>query len=559
MAAIRSFTVVGAAKPAAAPARVIQRACACGSKSGGECESCKKKKLQRRAGSRLPLPAAATAHDLERGGGPLPGTWRDRLEPLFATSFANVRLHDDAASQAAAQALDAHAFTIGQHIHFGAGQYRPGERAGLHLLAHELTHTVQQRGMTGAAPQREGIAVDPIDSPLERAADRTADRVVNNLDSGPANQAVAPAARRVVQRVGIGEFFSRLFGEGTFSDAELLRYLQYLDDHAAIEGDYDSDNKAREIIRRWRRGDPAFQPTRTQKQLMLLEMIDGPTLDDDEHAILELLRGSNDAEVRAMLATAGGEDSLKGEFHGSESDELDRFLEQWHRRPGNQPAVEPTTRDRRRHIVEVVVNQDTPQFVTIRYSDGRIDASQCSTGKGTCCVEPGSHTGPGAAQTQVTDSNWTPVGTHRVQFTQAMHGEIPWWTQFHSRAIALHEYSPVDGTPLSHGCVRLNGAFAKRIHEGVTPGQTVVRVVGIPRPRCDHPALIHEWEKDFAGGASADGDRELRRHLEVSFGVRGAALDRQIAAGVIPRCGGGRAARAGGRTAPSGQSGRGQR
>jgi hypothetical protein len=539
MAGARSVTVVGPARPAAAPARVVQRACACGSKGSGECESCKKKKLQRRAGSRRAVPASVDAGALERGGEQLPGSWRDRLEPLFGASFATVRLHDDAASHAAAQTLNAHAFTIGQHIHFAAGQYRPDERAGLHLLAHELTHTVQQRGMAPEAPQRDGVVVDPIDSPLERAADRAADRVVSNLDSHSASRAAVPASRPMIQRVGVGEFFSRLFGEGTFSEAELQRYLQYLDDHAAIEGDYDSDNKAREIVRRWRRGDPKFRPSLTQKQLMLLEMIDGPTLDDDEQAILELLRGSNDADVRALIATAGGEESLKGEFHWGESDELDRFLEAWHRKPGNQPAPQRTAGDRRPRIVEIVVNQDTPQFVTIRYNDGRLEASRCSTGKGTCCVEPGSATGPSAAQTQVNDSNWTPVGSHTVQFTQAMHGEIAWWTQFHSRAIALHEYAPVDGTPISHGCVRLSGAFAKRIHEGVVPGRTVVRVVGSPRPRCDHAALKHEWDKDFAGGAAADGDKELRRHLEVSFGVRGAALDRQIAAGVIPRCGGG--------------------
>ena len=474
--------------------------------------------------------------------------WRERLEPLFGTSFADVRLHDDAASHAAAQEINAQAFTIGQHVHFAAGRYHPADRSGLHLLAHELTHTVQQRSMIAAGPQRDGIDVDPTESPLERIADRVADHVTANIDSvqpADALRAHGSPSTRVVQRVGFGEFLARLLFEGTFSDEELRRYRQYLDAHAAIEGHYDSDNKAREIVRRWRRGDESFQPTITQKQLMLLEMIDGPTLDDDEHAILELLRGSTDPEVRAMLATAGGEQSLKDEFHGSESDELDRFLEAWHLRPGNEAAPPRDAGGRRPRITEIVVNQDTPQFVTVRYDDGRIEASQCSTGKGTCCVEPGTDTGPSAAQTQVNDSNWTPVGNHVVQFSHPMHGEIPWWTQFHSRAIALHEYAPVDGTPISHGCVRLSGAFAKRIHEGVVPRRTVVRVVGSPRPRCDHPALVHEWEKDFAGGAAADGDRELRRHLEVSFGTRGAALDRQLAAAVVPRCGGGRGTRGG--------------
>jgi hypothetical protein len=329
---------------------------------------------------------------------------------------------------------------------------------------------------------------------------------------------------------------SRLFGEGAFSEDELLRYLKHLDDHAAIEGDYDSDNKAREIVRRWRRNDPKFLLRTSQKQLILLELIDGPTLDDDEHAILELLRGSSDNDVRKMLATAGGEGELKGEFHGSESDELDAFLEEWHRKPGNQPAP---AGGRRGTVREVVVDQDTPQTVTVHYTDGRIETDTCSTGKGTCCVEPGTNTGPTPAQSQQDDSNWTPVGRHTVMPTPHSHGDIRWWTQFHRRAIALHDYPRVDSTPLSHGCVRLHEGIAQRIREGAVAERTVVRVIGSARPRCDHGALVDEWNSDFDGGIAPDGDRELRKHLEVSFGVRGTTLDQKLAQRVIPRCGGG--------------------
>ncbi|GAB2502743.1 hypothetical protein GCM10027084_16660 [Pseudoxanthomonas sangjuensis] len=157
------------------PQRRIQRACQC----GGSCDKCRKKKLQRDADgaavAALPMPAG-----LDRGGTPLARPLRQRLEPLFGTGFADVRVHDDAASHQAADGLRANAFTWGQHIHFGAGRFRPDSERGLHLLAHELTHTVQQRGSAPAAAA-DGIEVDAPDTPMEREADASADAVVAGL------------------------------------------------------------------------------------------------------------------------------------------------------------------------------------------------------------------------------------------------------------------------------------------------------------------------------------------------------------------------------------------
>jgi hypothetical protein len=82
-------------------------------------------------------------------GRPLDGSMRARMEPAFANSFAGVRIHDDAGAAAMSKQLDARAFTIGQHIAFARGAYRPGTAGGDELLAHELAHTIQQRG---AAP-----------------------------------------------------------------------------------------------------------------------------------------------------------------------------------------------------------------------------------------------------------------------------------------------------------------------------------------------------------------------------------------------------------------------
>ena len=89
------------------------------------------------------LPSAVSA------GAPLPGPVRSFMEPRFGASFANVRIHTDAGAAQLSNQLGAQAFTVGEHVYFGKDQYRPDSSSGRELIAHELTHTVQQ----GAAVQ----------------------------------------------------------------------------------------------------------------------------------------------------------------------------------------------------------------------------------------------------------------------------------------------------------------------------------------------------------------------------------------------------------------------
>ena len=178
-----------AAPPTAAR---LQRACACAA-GQGDCEACRKKKLQRRATRGAEAPAPLDLARFEGGGTTLAPQWRRPLEPQFGAGFDAVRIHDDAASHAAARALHAHAFTVGQHVHFAAGRFAPQTRDGLHLLAHELTHTIQQRGAPPASLARAS-EVDAPDAPLEREADAQADAVV----AGRARR-IAPGAAAGVQ------------------------------------------------------------------------------------------------------------------------------------------------------------------------------------------------------------------------------------------------------------------------------------------------------------------------------------------------------------------------
>lgn len=60
--------------------------------------------------------------------------------------FSRVRFHTDASAQQSADEVNARAYTVGHHIVFGAGRFAPETREGRRLLAHELTHVVQQSG-----------------------------------------------------------------------------------------------------------------------------------------------------------------------------------------------------------------------------------------------------------------------------------------------------------------------------------------------------------------------------------------------------------------------------
>src|SRR5579862_9057247 len=68
---------------------------------------------------------------------------RGFFEPRFGHDFSRVRVHSDAEAAASTRALNASAYTVGQHIAFDSGKYEPGTREGQKLLGHELAHTMQ--------------------------------------------------------------------------------------------------------------------------------------------------------------------------------------------------------------------------------------------------------------------------------------------------------------------------------------------------------------------------------------------------------------------------------
>jgi outer membrane protein OmpA-like peptidoglycan-associated protein len=129
----------------------IQRKCA-------KCEDDDKKKLHAKRSNAFDQATApdtdAAVQATRQGGAPLSHAARAFFEPRFGHDFSQVRVHADGEAAQAARSVQARAYTLGRDIVFGSGQYAPSTRSGKHLLAHELTHVVQQAGGAAAGVQR---------------------------------------------------------------------------------------------------------------------------------------------------------------------------------------------------------------------------------------------------------------------------------------------------------------------------------------------------------------------------------------------------------------------
>jgi len=140
-------------------------------------------------------------HDvIGSGGRPLEPDVRADMEGRLGADFSDVKVHDDATAHRSAQAVNAHAYTVGSNVVFQRDKYDPGSDAGRVMLAHELTHVVQQRsGPVDGTPTAGGIKVSDPSDHFEREAAANAERVMTA--PAPAQPAPpAPAAAAAVQR-----------------------------------------------------------------------------------------------------------------------------------------------------------------------------------------------------------------------------------------------------------------------------------------------------------------------------------------------------------------------
>jgi hypothetical protein len=190
---------------------ILQRKCECGNHTvGGECKECRERAgLQRQlkvgttndpleaeadrvadqviAGS-AEMPIGRTPGRVQRdavnlngdsgfappsvestlanAGSPLPQELRTNMEQRLGYDFSMVRVHADETAAQSAGDVNANAYTLGHHIVFGAGQFSPASQEGKRLLAHELTHVIQQDSATALRKDQDNCSEPPFDVPI---------------------------------------------------------------------------------------------------------------------------------------------------------------------------------------------------------------------------------------------------------------------------------------------------------------------------------------------------------------------------------------------------------
>ena len=162
--------------------------------------------IQRAAGNAAAasvMEERSPVHDVvSSGGAPLEEEVRTDMEGRMGQDFSDVRVHTGDAADTSARSVSAHAYTVGSNIVFQRGTYDPGSTQGRTLLAHELTHVVQQRsGPVDGTPAAGGVSVSDPSDRFEVEASRNAERVMSQPTppvqaSASATPATAPAVQR---------------------------------------------------------------------------------------------------------------------------------------------------------------------------------------------------------------------------------------------------------------------------------------------------------------------------------------------------------------------------
>ncbi len=155
----------------------VQRKCA-------ECDKEEEERVVQRMAVSTAAPSASSAAATSGlgGGSPLPGATRARMEAVIGADFSGVRVHAGPEAASRASALNARAFTAGRDVVFGAGEYRPGTSSGDRLLAHELTHVVQQsRGLVDGVQREAVVDADVRVKPQDEGAWKSAFAVLGQV------------------------------------------------------------------------------------------------------------------------------------------------------------------------------------------------------------------------------------------------------------------------------------------------------------------------------------------------------------------------------------------
>jgi outer membrane protein OmpA-like peptidoglycan-associated protein len=193
------------------------------------CSQCEEELHRKPTNSGAHTEASATVDaqvgSMRGGGQPLPGAVRSFFEQRLSQDFGAVRVHTGRSASETTEALNARAYTVGNDIAFAPGQYSPATSEGRQLLAHELTHVVQQGASTGllqraCKPAGIGTPVGCTDNREEPVGDLVFFRVDCDDFITPAEQTKVEAfadSMTDTDRVRVHGFAS-IDGDPTFND-----------------------------------------------------------------------------------------------------------------------------------------------------------------------------------------------------------------------------------------------------------------------------------------------------------------------------------------------------
>ena len=284
---ISSTSVPLSANPAGQTSSVLQRKCSCGNHTiaGGECAHCSKKnslalqtkltvgqagdlyeqeadriadqvmsapvnadlkptpksiqRLANQATGNFSAPASVD-RALSNSGSPLDSALRQDMEQRFGYDFSRVRVHTSAVAEQSAQEINANAYTVDQNIVFGANRFRPATRAGRHLIAHELTHVVQQSGADATSSDRHELHPSsstvlqrdlalPTTNPNPQAVNLTAAQIRDAINFN-SRRYDAANTREIQDVVGAPQ-------TGVFDDLTIQLIARYQDDFGLLPAD----------------------------------------------------------------------------------------------------------------------------------------------------------------------------------------------------------------------------------------------------------------------------------------------------------------------------------
>src|ERR1700682_648972 len=397
--------------------------------------------LRRSAFKPAPRFAPPVVHDvLALPGERLGAKVRLAMQSRLGADFAQVKVHTGPRAHDAAASVSAQAFTVGRDIVFGRGQYAPDTAAGTSVLTHELVHVMQQRG----GHRQPTLVVESADSQAEREAEALADTARGV--SGPRAQEVAPAAHLVQRQTGG-------WAETEAADLDLPMDLALeVQDGGSPVGGTDPVGELSDV---------------QQDEGFFLEAADE---DITEPAIYLARRPVAGTPPAAKKHGGGAKSSAKRPAAGSKP-------------TAKKPAVKEKQAVKEVPRITAIDVDLESQKMKLTWSAGRApEAVTVSTGMG--CPNTKDDPCPTGSEWYCTPKGDFEVGSKGDAKTKNPEGaHMSWYVEFiPARGIGIHDSQPANGTPLSHGCVRVGigdqaDALAKEINLNVAK-RTKVHVHG---------------------------------------------------------------------------------